>query len=154
MVNQADKEQKVYIKNKRWVLLKNQVNHNQHDKQALEQLKHINKPLYKAYLLKEQFDDFFDCPTKKSGRKFIKNWYQSIPKRIKSYFEPFYNMIMRYLDGVLAYLQYRYTNAVAEGLNNKIKVLKRMAYGYRNQHYFQLKILRRCGYLRTVQPVF
>ena len=61
---------------------------------------------------------------------------------------------MKYLDGVLAYLNYRYTNAVAEGLNNKIKVLKRMAYGYRNEQYFQLKILRRCGYLKTVQPVF
>lgn len=154
MVNQADNEQKVYIKNKRWVLLKNQVNHNEQDKQALEQLKHINNPLYEAYLLKEQFDEFFDCPHKKSGRKFIKNWYQSIPNIIKSYFEPFYNMIMRYLDGVLAYLEYRYTNAVAEGLNNKIKVLKRMAYGYRNEQYFQLKILRRCGYLKTVQPVF
>ena len=62
-------------------------------------------------------------------------------------------MLIRYLDGVVSYLVYRYTNSIAEGLNNKIKVLKRMAYGYRSEEYFKLKILRRCGYLKFQTPV-
>lgn len=154
MMNEAAKEQKSFIKNKRWVLLKNQQNHTAKDKKALEELKKINNPLYEAYLLKEQFEAFYECKNKKQGKKFIKNWYKSIPETMKSVFEPFYNMVIKHMDGILAFLKYRYTNAIAEGLNNKIKVLKRMAYGYRNESYFQLKILRRCGYLKNISPQF
>ena len=46
-----------------------------------------------------------------------------------------------------AYIKSRLTTAVAEGLNNKIKVLKRMGYGYSNPTSFCRKILQRCGYL-------
>ncbi len=47
-----------------------------------------------------------------------------------------------------AQAELRYTNAIAEGINNKIKVLKRMAYGYRDKEYFKLKIYRKCSYLK------
>lgn len=153
LVSQADDEQKKIIKNKRWVLLKNRTNHTQQDRASLLELKEINMPLYEAYLLKEEFDDFFDCISKQSGINFIENWFRKIPDIIKQYFQSFYDMLIRYLDGVVSYLVYRYTNAVAEGLNNKIKVLKRMAYGYRSEDYFKLKILRRCGYLKFQTPV-
>jgi len=154
LVRQADKEQKAVIKNKRWVLLKNRSNHTLKDQKSLLELKEINMPLYEAYLLKEEFDDFFDCLTKQKGIAFIENWYKKIPGEIKQYFQSFYDMLKRYLDGIVSYLVYRYTNSVAEGLNNKIKVLKRMAYGYRTEEYFKLKILRRCGYLQFAKPVF
>lgn len=152
LVCQADKEQKKIIKNKRWVLLKNPANHTKKDRASLLELKEINMPLYEAYLLKEEFDDFFDCATKQCGIRFIENWFKKIPDQIKQYFQSFYNMLIRYLDGIVSFLVYRYTNAVAEGLNNKIKVLKRMAYGYRSEEYFKLKILRRCGYLKFQNP--
>ena len=154
LIRQADKQQKAVIKNKRWVLLKNRSNHTVKDRASLLELKEINMPLYESYLLKEEFDDFFNCLTKQSGIAFIENWFKKIPYDIKQYFQSFYDMLMRYLDGIVSYLVYRYTNSVAEGLNNKIKVLKRMAYGYRTEDYFKLKILRRCGYLRFVNPVF
>lgn len=152
LVSQADADQKLVIKHKRWVLLKNQSNHTAKDRASLLALKEINMPLYEAYLLKEDFDNFFDCLTKESGVNFIHNWFNKIPDDIKSYFQPFYEMLMRHLDGVVSFLVYRYTNAIAEGLNNKIKVLKRMAYGYRSEDYFKLKILRRCGYLKFETP--
>jgi transposase len=154
LVRQADKQQKAVIKNKRWVLLKNRSNHTVKDQASLQEVKKLNMPLYEGYLLKEEFDDFFACETKQKGITFIKNWYKKIPDEIKQYFQPFYNMLIRYLEGIVTYLVYRYTNAKAEGINNKIKVLKRMAYGYRSEEYFKLKILRRCGYLQSVKPVF
>ena len=154
LVRQADKQQKAVIKNKRWVLLKNRSNHTVKDQASLQEVKKLNMPLYEGYLLKEEFDDFFACETKQKGITFIKNWYKKIPDEIKQYFQPFYNMLIRYLEGIVSYLVYRYTNAKAEGINNKIKVLKRMAYGYRSEEYFKLKILRRCGYLQFVKPVF
>ena len=154
MVNQASKEQKKVLKNKRWVLLKNQQNHNEKDKQSLEQLKEFNKPLYEAYLLKEQFNLFYHCENASQGQKFIHMWFKQIPENIREFFQPFYKMVKRYVYGILSFFKYRYTNSIAEGINNKIKVLKRMAYGYRDKKYFMLKILRKCGYLKNIKPVF
>lgn len=154
VVSHAPKDQKRFIKNKRWVLLKNQSHHTRTDKQALQQLKEINSPLYDAYLVKEHFDQLFDCQDDLSARDFLHSWYQQIPETIRTHFVSFYQMVTRYLYGILTFFRYRITNAIAEGINNKIKVIKRMAYGYRAPEYFKLKILRKCGYLKNVKPVF
>lgn len=151
---ELSKEEKKIIKNKRWVLLKKQSRHSKKDQQALEEIKTLNMPLYEGYLLKEQFDLFYHCETSQQGKEFIENWFSQIPDTVKLFFEPFFKTIKNYLYGVISFFKHRYTNAVAEGLNNKIKVLKRMAYGYRDKEYFKLKILRRCGYLQHAQPVF
>lgn len=148
------KEERKVLKHKRWVLLKNQQNHTQKDKLALDELKRINSPLYEAYLIKEQFDYFYLCNNEQQGKEFIENWFRQIPKAIEAFFKSFYNMLKRYLYGVTAFFRYQYTNSTAEGINNKIKVLKRMAYGYRDQEYFKLKILRKCGYLQFAKPKF
>ena len=150
VVSHSPKDQKRFIKNKRWVLLKNQSHHTQKDKKALQQLREINSPLYDAYLVKERFDQLFDCQDDQSARDFLHKWYQEIPKTIRHHFASFYQMVTRYLYGILTFFKYRITNAIAEGINNKIKVIKRMAYGYRDPDYFKLKILRRCGYLRNI----
>ena len=81
-------------------------------------------------------------------------WFKQIPENIKEFFKPFYKMMKRYVYGILSFFKYRYTNSIAEGINNKIKVLKRMAYGYRDKEYFMLKIPRKCGYLKNIKPVF
>ena len=75
-------------------------------------------------------------------------WASKMNGQLKETFDGFISMLSGYLYGVLTFFEHRFTNAVAEGLNNKIKVLKRMAYGYRDKEYFKLKIYRRCGYLR------
>jgi len=154
IVTQAPKDQKRFVKNKRWVLLKKASHHTTKDKQALLELKAINSPLYEAYLIKEQFDLLFDCKNSKAAQQFLHQWYCDIPDLIKIHFESFYQMVQKYLYGILSFFKYRITNSIAEGLNNKIKVLKRMAYGYRDPEYFKLKILRRCGYLKHAEPVF
>ncbi|MFQ5707817.1 MAG: transposase [bacterium] len=114
----------------------------------------MNTPLYEAYLIKEQFEQFYLCGNEQKGREFIEHWFKQIPQTIKSFFLPFYNLIKRYLYGITAFFKYQYTNSVAEGINNKIKVLKRMAFGYRDKKYFKLKILRKCGYLHFARPKF
>ena len=154
MVNEASKEQKKILKKKRWVLLKNQNHHTQKDKLSLEELKSLNKPLYEAYLLKEQFDLFFQCANEDDAENFIHTWFAQIPLTIKEFFQPFYDMLQQYSFGIFSFFKYRFTNSIAEGINNKIKVLKRIAYGYRDKEYFKLKILRKCGYLKYVQPTF
>lgn len=152
--NTKDSDQKSLLKNKMWVLRKNACNHTEADKNALLELKQINSPLYDGYLVKEQFDLFFDFKDAESGLHFLDKWYREIPDSIIAFFKPFYDMLQRHLYGITTYFKHRITNAVAEGINNKIKVLKRMAYGYRDHEYFKLKILRRCGYLKHATPIF
>ena len=49
--------------------------------------------------------------------------------------------IRKHKDGILAWYDYKTSNAIVEGINNKIKVMKRRAYGYRDQRYFNLRLL-------------
>ena len=148
IVRQSTIQTKSVIKGSRWVLLKNKKNHSVKEQEHLAQLRRLNSPLYDAYLLKEDFDQFFQASSAEEAKTFLDNWISSIPEAIYSAFQPFVKMLKRHLSNILTYFKYRYTNAIAEGINNKIKVLKRMAYGYRDKDYFKLKIYRKCGYLK------
>ena len=54
------------------------------------------------------------------------------------------------------YFKFSITTSLSEGINNVIKMLKRRAFGYRNMHYFRLKIMQKCGYLNSkhINPDF
>jgi hypothetical protein len=98
-------------------------------------------------LLVEYFHKTLDKTSIKSFRQSLLTWYIVVRE---SKLEPFINLaktIRRYRKNIEAYIKSRLTTAVAEGLNNKIKVLKRMGYGYSNPTSFCRKILQRCGYL-------
>lgn len=58
--------------------------------------------------------------------------------------------VKRYMYGVMNYFKHRVTNAASEAFNNKINVIKRRAFGFRDIKYFMLKILQCCGNLETV----
>lgn len=49
--------------------------------------------------------------------------------------------MFKYREGILAWYDHRISNAMVEGINNKIKVMKRDAYGFRDDKYFQLRLL-------------
>jgi len=68
--------------------------------------------------------------------------------KLKSFLK-FAKTIRKYRINIEAYIKSRLTTAVSEGLNNKIKVLKRMGYGYSNETSFRMKILQRCGFLNS-----
>lgn len=98
-------------------------------------------------LLVECFHKALDKTSIKSFRQTLITWYIVVRE---SKLKPFLSLaktIRRYRRNIEAYIESRLTTAVAEGLNNKIKVLKRMGYGYTNATSFCRKILQRCGYL-------
>ena len=113
----------------------------------LEKLRNVNRPIHTAMLLVECFHKALDYKTVPSFRKALKTWYVIVRQ---SKLEPFLKLaktIRKYRRNIEAYIESRLTTAVAEGLNNKIKVLKRMGYGYSNATSICRKILQRCGYL-------
>lgn len=117
------------------------------EQKLLDKLRQVNESIHTAMLLVEYFHKALDKTTVKSFRTTLTNWYQIVRESKLEPFRKLAKTIRRYRKNIEAYITSRLTTAVAEGLNNKIKVLKRMGYGYTNPTSFCRKILQRCGYL-------
>jgi transposase len=132
-----------YIKGQKYTLLSNRENLTLEGRQTLRTLLTANKRLNTAYLLKESFGQLWDYEREGWARKFFENWRSSLKwQRLKPY-EKFAEMIERHWDGIAAYCkpENKVSLGFVEGLNNKIRVIQRRAYGLRDQEYLRLKIL-------------
>ncbi len=136
-------QKRAYIKGQKYTLLSHRENLTLDGRKALTKLLAANKRLNTAYLLKESFSQLWDYEREGWARKFFENWKASLKwQRLKPY-EDFAEMIDRHWDGIAAYCQPENKVALGfvEGLNNKIRVLQRRAYGLRDEEYLRLKIL-------------
>lgn len=131
--------------NKRFILMQNKVTDKKRD--ILNKLSLLNERVYKAMLLKEQFLSIYTAINRKVAYTNLRGWIVSaIKSQISSFVELGYKFY-RKRHYVLNYFTCKITTAISEGINNKIKRLKRMAYGYRDVKYFLLKIHQHCGLL-------
>ena len=142
----ADDEERKVMKKKRFVILKRQKTLTSDEAEALDALKQKNDRLYCAYLLKEQVLDIFDEQDRDTAVKRFETWFANIAQSGLTQFDRVVKTIRTYFYGIENYFTHRITNGGAEGINNKINVIKRMAYGYRDLEYFKLKILQSCGW--------
>ena len=138
----ANDEERADMKRKRWIILSRENNLNSEQKETLVQLMKNNDRLYKAYLLKEQILSIFDdkASTFEKICDRIKCWLENILSNELEEFSAVMKTMQNYMHGILNYFRYGMTNAIAEGFNTKINVLKRRAFGYRDLEYFILKI--------------
>jgi transposase len=139
----------------RWVLLKRQTNHSEDQAGLLAKLEELNSPLYKAYLLKEQFYEIYQS----GGNVYqsvqrIKNWVEEVKQTKLRALIDFCKTVDSNIDYVSNYFKYGRTSGAIEGVNNKIKVIKRMAYGYRDQEYFFRKIRSKYSNLPRLHLLF
>ncbi len=135
--------QRRFIKGQKYTLLAHRENLTLSGRRALTTLLAANKRLNTAYLLKESFGQLWDYGREGWARRFFEHWRAALKwQRLRPY-EKFAAMIERHWEGIAAYC--RPENKVAlgfvEGLNNKIRVLQRRAYGLRDEEYLRLKIL-------------
>ena len=107
----------------------------------LDALLAANQTLHKAYLLKEDVRLFWKLPGKRQARKFVKTWIAGALAVGNKHLSRFATTVKVRLESILAWYDQPVTTGPLEGLNNKIKVLKRKAYGYRDLEFFQLQIL-------------
>lgn len=134
----------------RFILLKNRKKLTEKQDQHLIKLCKINKPIYKAMLLKESFLELYNDKNIKSvddAKLFLIKW---IGEALKSELEAFKELGKSFIekfDYIINWFRRKISSAISEGFNNKIKRLKRMAYGYRDIEYFKLKIHQHCGLL-------
>jgi transposase len=129
------------IKSSRWLLLRNRENVTRpEDRVRLRELLDANRALLKAYLLKDDLKHLWDFHYPGAARRFWDQWYtRAVQSRLKP-LRQFALKLKPYLAGIIAHCRYRLHTSLLEGINNAIKVIKRRAYGFRDEDYFFLKI--------------
>jgi transposase len=132
-----------FIKGQKYTLLARWDNLTLEGKQSLKLLLAANKRLNTAYVLKESFGQLWSYHREGWARRFFENWRASLRWQRLRPFERFAAMIDRHWEGIAAYCQPENKVALGfvEGLNNKIRVIQRRAYGLRDEEYLRLKVL-------------
>jgi transposase len=138
-----DGKPRTFIKGQKYALLSHPQNLKGSARKNLKLLLAANKRLNTAYLLKESFDQLWDYQSEAWARKFFDNWRAQLKWQRLKPFEQFAEMIDRHWDGIAAYCKPENKVALGfvEGLNNKIRVIQRRAYGLHDEEYLKLKIL-------------
>lgn len=128
------------IKRSRWLLLRNRDNLTTEQSVKLDELLAANAPLTTVYLLKSQLKELWYAPSENEARRRWEEWFQMANDSGLKPLIAFAKRLLPYLEGIVASALYRLNTSVLEGMNNRIKVIKRTAYGYRDTDYFFLKI--------------
>jgi len=149
----ADAPTGALIKGTRWLWLKAWRRLRGKKRYTLAAVMKLNRRLQRAYLLKEDFEAFSACADAEDGGQFLKGWLRRCQSSGLEPFRKLAHRIRRWAEGILAYFTHRLTNSMAEGINNKIKVLKRRSDGFHDEGYFFLKILHATGALPPLQLV-
>jgi transposase len=132
-----------FIKGQKYTLLAHRENLTLDGRRALKTLLAANKRLNTAYVLKESFGQLWEYEREGWARRFFDEWRAALKWQRLGPYEKFAAMIARHWDGIAAYChpQNKVALGFVEGLNNKIRVLQRRAYGLRDEEYLRLKIL-------------
>jgi transposase len=138
----ADRDRR-YIKGQKYTLLSRRENLTLDGKKALKALLAANKRLNTAYVLKESFGQLWSYEREGWARRFFDNWRASLKWQRLGPYEKFAAMIDRHWVGIAAYCrpENKVSLGFVEGLNNKIRVIQRRAYGLPDENYLRLKIL-------------
>jgi transposase len=126
------------IVDSKYSLLKNEKELNQKQKDKLIEVKKVSPTLKIMHQLKEKFRKIFEKVERwADGLIKIGEWLSIAQK----YFSNSKSTIIRWLDEILAYFDNRTTSGVVEGINNKLKLIKRSAYGFTNFENFRNRCL-------------
>lgn len=136
----AAEAQKPVLKGTKYLLLKNPENLKPEQKLRLEELLSLNQNLNTAYLLKEELRRFWDLREPQEAQSFLDRWIGWANESGIEELIGFAKTLDRYREGLINHACWPINSAKLEGVNNKIKVIKRMAYGFHDVEYFILKI--------------
>ena len=138
---EKDVNKRKIIKGTRWLLLRNGSDiFDAEYKSRLDNALSLNEPLMVAYYLKEDLKEIWNQTNKQAASDVLDEW---IRQALDSKIQPMVKMattLRAYKPYILAWYDYPITNGPIEGINNKVKVLKRQMYGYRNDEFFTLKL--------------
>lgn len=141
------------IKNTRFALLRNPWNLTKKDEEKLSVVQDTNQRLYRAYLLKETLRDALDCVQPERAMGKLREWMAWASRsRLKSFVRAA-GTIRNHIGGIAAYLQTSLTNGLTEGINNKIRVIARRAYGFHSAAALSAMIFLSCAGIQLNPPL-
>jgi transposase len=118
------------LKGLRWLLFKHSSNRSKQDTRTLNALQKGNRRIHRAWILKDEFEQFWDYKAPWAAERFLKAWMTAA---LKSRIEPirkFVKMLKKHRDRILPFIKTRLTNAKSEGINRIIKIVKNRASGF------------------------
>jgi transposase len=139
----ATREEQAVIKGSKFLLLKNEDNldETRNERERLERVLSLNTPLTTGYVLKKSLRQIWMKGDFEEALQSLTGWVKSAASTGINILVSLGKTIERHSEGILNYYNHRVTSGPIEGLNNKIKALKRRAYGFRNLLHFKRLIL-------------
>lgn len=112
-----------------------------YEKERINAMMYISDELRQAYYLKETFYTVIDAQSREEAKKLMADWILSAQNSGIPEYTSCSNTLINWQTGILNSFDVPYSNGFTEGCNNKIKMIKRNAYGYRNFERFRKRIL-------------
>jgi len=139
----TEEEHRDVLKGTRWLLLKNPENldPNKNEQERLQEALNLNRPLSTVYYMKEDLRQIWDQSRKSAAETLLDDWIARARASGIQMLSKFANTLAAHKSGILAYYDYPISTGPLEGTNNKIKTMKRQAYGYRDHEFLKLKIM-------------
>lgn len=141
------------VKNSRFVLLKNYGDLSAKERRRLASVQATNQRLYRAYLLKEALAQALDYRQPWRARRALEEW---LAWASRSRLKPFIKLartIRQHFEGILAYIHTRLTNGLVEGLNTKLRMIARRAFGFHSAEALISMLFLHCGGIELNPPL-
>jgi transposase len=139
----TDTMQKDALKGVRWLLLKRSENldASRREPERLQEALRLNEPLAIAYHLKDELNEIWEQDDQPAAQSLLIDWILYAESTGIRMLIRFAKTLRFHAQGILAYYDYPISTGPLEGINNKIKTMKRQAYGFRDTEFLKLKIL-------------
>jgi transposase len=142
---QADPDERKALKGLRWLLYKHSSKRSPQDTRILNALNKGNRRIHRAWVLKDEFEHFWDYKATWAAERFLKRWTTSALKSRLQPMRDFVKTIRKHSHRILPYIGSRLTNAIGEGVNRIIKIVKNRASGFRHLNAFSDMIFLTVG---------
>lgn len=133
-------EERRWIKGSRYLLFKNEENLTEKQRPRLERLLEVNQQIHTAYVLRDSLKEIWKLRSPWAVRRALRDWCEMAEESGLGPLKRFAGTLRRHRRGIVAHARYPIGTGRLEGTNNKIKVIKRRSYGFRDPDYFTLKV--------------
>jgi transposase len=132
----AGADERKALKGLRWLLYRHSSTRSRKDTRTLKALERANNRIYRAWRLKDEFEQFWEYTYPGAAERFLKSWTTTALRSRLDPLKKFVHTLRRHFTEILAFVGSRLTNAIAEGLNRIVKIVKNRASGFRNLNAF------------------
>jgi transposase len=148
----AGKAQAAAVKNTRWIMLKAPENLRPEEELKLALLGRVNRPLYRAYLLKEALRDVYSARTSAAARRRLSAWLAWASRSRLPPFVKLARTLRQHLEGLLAAIEHGLSNGRLEGLNSKVRLLSHRAFGFHSAEALLALVYLCCSGIHVPLP--